>query len=108
VKRSPIRRVSKARAKENRLRAKVFEEAWGPRPWKCHLRDNTQALLGLGLCFGEVNAHEIVKRSQGGSITDPENAVPLCGAHNTAVDDFPVTAKYLGLVRNPNKELGIE
>jgi hypothetical protein len=63
-------------------------------------------LLQWGPCYGVVNAHEIVKRSQGGSITDPSNAVPLCDFHNGCVEDHPVTAHYLGLVRNPNKELG--
>ena len=102
MKRTPLRKVSKKRSRENRERARIFEVAWGPKEWwRCVLRDDPRALVDLGSCGGTVNAHEILKRSQGGSILDPENCVPLCNFHNRAVEDFPEKARKYGLVLSP-------
>ncbi len=99
MKRTPIRRVSKKKAKINRERSQVFEAAWGPKEWwRCVLRDNPGALADLGPCAGQVNAHEVLKRSQGGSKVNPAGSLPLCNAHNTAVEDFPILARKYGLV----------
>ena len=78
----------------------MLEEQFGPRNyWICALKGDLKALELLGSCYGEVNGHELKKRSQGGSITDPDNIVLLCSAHNVAVEDFPNAAHELGLVR---------
>lgn len=104
--RSSLRPVSRKRQRENRVRARALEEAWGPRPWHCVFKGYVrryEARTGEAYepprCFGEVNAHELVKRSRGGSITDPSNCVPLCNFHNDWVEDHPWAAQKLGLVK---------
>ena len=54
----------------------------------------------MGPCLGDVNGHEIVKRSQGGSIVDMDNVVLLCNKHNLWVEDNPLEAHTLGLMRH--------
>lgn len=53
-----------------------------------------------GACIGPLTAHEVVKRSQGGSHLDPSNCVALCWGHNSWVEDHPAQARALGLVRS--------
>ena len=98
--RTPIRTVSVKRDKENRLRRKLLEEKFGPRPWKCDVEGNLIA-LAMGPCQGEVNAHELLKRSQGGSILDMDNVIPLCNYHNGWVEDNPERAHDFGYVIHP-------
>ena len=100
MKRSPLNRVSKKRQRENVIRRENLERAWGPRPWSCWLsyKSGTEKIPP---CFGAVNAHEIVKRSQGGSITDPSNMIPLCNFHNGWVETADRDLVWsLGLVRS--------
>lgn len=46
-----------------------------------------------------IGLHEIRKRSQGGSLTDPENVRRCCGPCNSWVEDHPVQAREVGLVK---------
>ena len=75
---------------------------FGPRSsWRCRItfaHPTVQALLGP--CYGPVNGHEIVKRSQGGSITDLSNIILLCARHNDWVEDSPTEAHRLGLMKH--------
>lgn len=100
MKRSRINPVSKKRRAENVVRRENLERAWGPRPWSCWLAGKV-GTLGIPPCYGEVNGHEIVKASQGGSRTDPANLLPLCNLHNDWVETADRSLVYdLGLVRS--------
>lgn len=95
MKRSPIRKISAKRRKKNALRQFAMTETFGPREiWKCQLRGKYLA------CFGDINGHELLKRSRGGSITDMSNVVLLCNAHNSWVEDYPELAYDLGLAKH--------
>ncbi len=106
--RTTLKSVSSKRRKTNAIRKANLESAWGPRPWSCylthkqgqfqHARDNS--LTRIPFCIGQVDAHELLKRSQGGSITEPSNMVPLCSGHNSWVEDNPKISYELGLVRH--------
>ncbi len=108
MKRSRLNPMSKKRQALNVERREALEKAWGPRPWSCYLtaKQGIMAIFDNHVevipdCYGEVNAHEIVKRSQGGSITDPSNMVPLCNFHNGWVERANREVVWnLGLVRS--------
>ena len=101
MKRSRPKPVSDKRRAENLERKELMEAKFGPRDfWSCSLRRNVDALYALGPCFGPVNGHELLKRSRGGSITDMENVVLLCNAHNEAVESHPLLAHEMGLARH--------
>ena len=95
MKRTPINRVSKRRQRANTIRKRVLEDKFGPREgWKC-------ALAGQYLaCFGNLNGHELLKRSRGGSITDPDNIEILCDGHNVWVEDHPTLAHEIGMAKH--------
>jgi hypothetical protein len=102
VKRSRLRPVSKKRRALNAERAQIMLCAFGPRDqWVCIFqhRPEWRAVLG-GDCFGPVNGHELVKRSQGGSITDISNIRLVCDYHNGAIENYPDKAHDLGLMRH--------
>ena len=63
-----LRPVSPKRARQLRERARVLAPLREAQPW-CSRCGQT----GVGL-----DAHELVARSRGGSITDPSNIVLLC------------------------------
>ena len=101
MKRTRIKPVSDKRRAVNVERRRMLEQTFGKREsWRCSLRDTPSALAAFGACFGEVNGHEVLKRSQGGSIVDPENIVLLCNHHNSQVEMFPVEAHKFGLMRH--------
>ena len=99
MKRSRLRPVSDKRRDDNALRAEMMEAKYGPRPWRCLAE---RALLGqMGPCHGEVNGHEIIKASQwrAGRLV-PDNVVTLCNFHNGWVEDNPIEAHELGLMKH--------
>ena len=99
MKRSRIKPRSDKRTAENAERARLMEEKFGPRgEWRCQFPaiDNG---FGFG-CFGDVNGHEILKRSRGGSITDMDNVVLACQYHNDWVEENPIKAHDLGLAQH--------
>ncbi len=101
MKRSAVKPMSSKRHAENRERRKVMAEAFGPREtWQCYVSQSSFAGGLMGPCYGPLNGHEIVKRSQGGSITDPSNILILCDRHNEWVENFPVDAHRLGLMKH--------
>lgn len=75
----PVRRVSAKRARQNRERRAMVSALYPDRP----------------LCFvpwcGQWadDLHEPLTRARGGSITDPDNAVPLCRTHHDEVTFRP-------------------
>jgi hypothetical protein len=95
MKRSRINPISKKRQRQNAERKAAMLEVFGPREgWKCQLRGKYLA------CFGDINGHELLKRSRGGSITDMTNVVLLCNVHNSWVEDYPELAYDLGLAKH--------
>ena len=107
MKRTRLNPISRKRQRENVERRDNLERAWGPRPWSCYLSYQQGKAVHpysvnpviIPACMGRVDGHELLKRSQGGSITDPSNMVPLCSRHNGWVEDEPDAAYDLGLVR---------
>jgi hypothetical protein len=97
VKRSPVNQISQKRRKLMRERRAMLDETFGPKEeWQCSIPP--MGITYWGECYGEVNGHELRKRSAGGSITDPENVVLLCNHHNQMVENRPIEARALGLV----------
>ena len=109
MKRTPLRPVSKNRQRVNRERRILQEAAWGPRPWKCqfmqYVRESGLFIPAeMAICHGEVNGHEILKRSRAGStdanLLDVENQVPLCDRHNSLVETEPKLGHEIGLAKH--------
>ena len=77
--RTRIKPVSAKRVAENRERRAMARTLWPelppcPVPWCGRIADDL---------------HEILSRAQGGSITDPENCIPLCSLHHDEITFFP-------------------
>lgn len=85
-----MRAVSPKRAKQNRLRRKNIEAAYGTNP-QCFYPDCNRPAD---------DAHELLSRARGGSITDPANVVPLCREHHDLITTEPLLAESLGLARS--------
>ena len=106
ARRTPVRQVSAKRAAENRERH-TAALAIGEADWLCGI---WQARATIGLppldgCARRADAfHEPLRRSQGGSITDPANRVPACNYCNGHLASTPDSelgwAKRLGLVKH--------
>ena len=90
MKRSPIRSVSKKRAKENRKRAELRGLVVGG---PCEAR--------LAMCSGvATDWHERLSRARGGSITDLSNAVGLCRPCHQFLTEHPIEAVELGFMEH--------
>jgi hypothetical protein len=80
ARRSLLRQVSAKRAAENRQRRKMVTRMFPD---------------GQPPCFvpwcgdGADDLHEPLTRARGGSITDPENALPLCRTHHDMITFRP-------------------
>lgn len=99
MKRSPIRKVSKKKAKYRGLRKLAVEMALA--------RD--EHCVGLDLIPGHVCSgpflvgHEPLKRSAGGDIYDPAEIVMVCWGLNSAIEsdaDVAQAAREVGLNRS--------
>ena len=92
VSRTPVPQRSAKTAKVYRTtRIPLVVETLEARPW-CEIRWD-------GNCTGRATTlHELRKRSQGGSITDPANVIPACAFCNEAVEDNPTEAHRRGFV----------
>lgn len=91
ARRTPLKPQSAKRRREMRERRAMVAALWPERP-KC-------AVPWCGRLADDV--HEPLMRSRGGSITDPENAVPLCRpCHMVISDEQPRWAYELGLLRH--------
>ena len=93
MRRSPLARMSAKRRSEAGARAAVRAEVFERDGWRCQI----QPLVG-DRCFGPLTPHHLKKASQGGAYT-AENFTSACAYHNVWVEDHPVRAKELGLVR---------
>lgn len=102
MKRTPLRPVSKKKARENRERAQLMEARFGPSQWwRCWVRDRPLHMMTMGQCHGPVHGHEVVKSSQmKDARLDMDNIILLCNYHNGWVEDNPDTAHDFGLMRH--------
>ena len=95
--RTPIRKVSAKRARENRERAAMADRRWPDR------REGA-VMCAVPGCGAADDLHEVLTRARGGSITDPENTVPLCRQHNHDLAQKPESelqwAYDLGLLKH--------
>jgi hypothetical protein len=95
-----MRRVSKKRAAENRQRRRLMIRQFGEHP-RCY---GCRPLAELGIetgCSGWADdAHEILSRARGGSITDPDNVIPLGRRCHDYVTTHPREAERAGLSRS--------
>jgi hypothetical protein len=87
VRRTPIKPVSDKRRVENRERRRNLTATFGTDPL-CVYPDCAR--------FAD-DAHEVLSRARGGSITDPANIRPLCREHHNYVTTHPAEAAALGL-----------
>lgn len=89
--RKPLPVASKKRRKEQTERTAMIREVYPERP-RCAVPFCTRMADDL---------HEVLSRARGGSITDPENCVPLCRPHHNAITDTePAWAYELGLLKH--------
>jgi hypothetical protein len=108
-----LRSVSKKRAKENRQRRSVIEQMAEESGGYCQAGSTIFAyrikLAAAGksdsefqgwTCAGEAHdAHEVVTRARGGSITDPANILLVCRPCHNWIDDHPAAASDIGLIQ---------
>ena len=89
MRRTPIRPVSRKRAKENRQRTEVLRSLYG-----------TPCAARLPVCTGRAEqGHEVLSRARGGSITDAANIIGVCAPCHRHITEHPLEATALGLSR---------
>lgn len=87
--RTPLRSTSKKRDRENRERKAMANELW----------PDGQPTCSKPACWRLADdLHEPLTRARRGSITDPNNAVPLCRPHHNEVGAEKPWAYELGLL----------
>ena len=100
MKRSRIKPMSAKRRAENRKRRKVMLATYGERP-RCALCGPLMARGVVTGCNGWADdADEILRRSAGGSITDPENVRPVGRRCHDWIGANTKLAREWGLVRS--------
>lgn len=88
-----LRRSSKKRDRENRLRRKVVEKLAEERGTDCQAQVE-------GVCTGRaMDAHERLTRARGGSITDGRNILLVCRPCHDFITAHPLEAAERGLLR---------
>ena len=86
----PIPRESTKRKVTNRERSKVLAEVVHGKPCAAQL----DGCAGIA-----TDGHELLSRARGGSITDPENIVPLCRSCHRFITEHPAWAQEHGWAR---------
>jgi hypothetical protein len=97
LKRVPMRRRrprDEAEMDEDIQRGLARERAMRRAGWRCEAK----ATWPECRCFGDIEVHEKLQRSLGGSILDLDNLVVLCHAHHMAVHDRIALAHERGLL----------
>lgn len=93
---------SKKREAEAAERFIVRSAVFARDHWRCQmppvLARHNRGRDTAGPCMGELTYHHLHKEGQGGAYT-LDNGLSLCARHNTWVEDHPLTATELGLVR---------
>lgn len=96
-----MRRRSIKKEKEYVERRKIVQQLLEERPYceACPVfakYDNK----GVFTRRGSVDIHELVRRSQGGSILDISNLMAVCRPCHTRIGNFPALAFELGLAKH--------
>jgi hypothetical protein len=96
--RTPLKKVSAKRARENRQRAAMADRLWPDR------REGT-VMCSVPWCADRADdLHETLTRARGGSITDERIVKPLCRQHNHDLAQKPESelqwAYRAGLLRH--------
>ena len=100
MKRTRIKPMSAKRRRENVERRKVMHATYGQNP-PCMLCGPLRAFGVVTGCDGRApDADEILRRSAGGSITDPENVRPVGRACHDWIGANPKLAREWGLVQS--------
>lgn len=93
---------SKRREEEQAERFVVRQHVFARDHWRCQMPNvlarHGQDRNAAGGCMGELSVHHLHKEGQGGAYT-ADNLLSLCIAHNGWVEDHPMHATELGLVR---------
>ncbi|MER6942541.1 HNH endonuclease signature motif containing protein [Nonomuraea sp. NPDC000554] len=88
---TPLRKQSKKRQQENRERRRVVDAKYGTGLVRCEVPGCTSLAD---------DAHEVLTRARGGSITDPDNIRAVCRPHHDEIGTEPVWAYELGFLRH--------
>ena len=94
MKRTQIRPVSARRRRANVERRRVVAELMLTRGPLC------QAQIAAVCINIAVDAHEVLTRARGGSITDPANILLVCRTCHRWIGDNPDAATERGLIRS--------
>lgn len=95
-----MRRRSKKKEEEYKLRRPLVERLLGERPWceACPVFAGHDGHITYARRRSQ-DIHEIIRRSQGGSILDEENLMAVCRPCHRRIGDNPALAFELGLAR---------
>jgi hypothetical protein len=97
----PLRKRSKKKEAEYRLRRPFVADMLDRFPW-CYACKVFAGHDGVAI-FTQNRAcdvHELVRRSQGGSILDEDNCVTVCRPCHTRIGNYPQLAFDLGLAKH--------
>jgi 5-methylcytosine-specific restriction endonuclease McrA len=95
-----MRRRSAKKEAEYRLRRPLVARLLEERPWceACPVFAEHDAVVTYSRRPSQ-DIHEIVRRSQGGSILDEKNLLAVCRPCHTRIGNYPQLAFDLGLAR---------
>lgn len=98
---TPMRHRSKKKEAEYRLRRPLVERLLEEKPncEACPVFAEHDGLVTYQRARS-VDVHEIVRRSQGGSILNEENLMCVCRKCHTRIGNYPQLAFELGLARH--------
>jgi 5-methylcytosine-specific restriction endonuclease McrA len=96
-----MRHRSKKKEAEYRLRRPLVERLLNERPYceACPIFAKHDELATYTR-KGSVDVHELVRRSQGGSILDESNLMCVCRMCHTRIGNYPQLAFDLGLAKH--------
>lgn len=107
MKRTPIRRISKQKAKADRELKAARARVLARDDQSCQFLERVRSRLPLPPvvivpvveCRSGLHVHHVVPRSRGGG-HDDSNLVTLCGWHHEWVHGHPIQSRDLGLLGN--------
>lgn len=97
-----MRYRSKKKEAEYRLRRPLVQRLLEERPWceACPIFAQHDGVMGMYHRFPSVDIHELIRRSQGGSILDEENLMAVCRSCHNRIGNHPALAFELGLAKH--------
>jgi hypothetical protein len=98
--RARIKPVSARMARENRQRAAMADRRWPDRRAGTVMCAVWEAIQPEWCDRFASDLNEIVRRSQGGSITDEENTTPTCRTCNGLLSDGPEWGYRIGVIKH--------